>query len=967
VEARTLDDATEAGETQTSTGRPRELGRLLGTGEAIGRYVVLGVLGRGGMGTVHAAYDPELDRKVAIKLLHPVADERSDPTIRLRLLREAQAIAKLSHPNVVAVHDVGVHDGRVFVAMEFVDGGTLGQWMRAEPRSWREVTRMFVAAGRGLAAAHAAGIVHRDFKPINVLLGKDGRPRVADFGIARSIDALPNEPPMRLRGELEQTNRSLWSELEDASTNTLTRTGVFLGTPAYMAPEQIEGARVDARADQFGFCVALHEALYGERPFVGGDVHSLYLEIREGRVRDGARGREVPSWLRRVVLRGLAADPAARWPDMPTLLATLEQRPRRSGRAMAGVAVLAFATATGVMVAVPDEPVPPPPLCAGAQAELVSSWSPRLREDVHERVASLDPTLADGLIADLDAWASSWRTSWTDACEATRVHGVQSEALLDRRMSCLARERRRVGAYAELLREADEALLRTSMVGLETLAGPTRCDDAEALMTELAAPEDPQLRAQVEQLTAELDEVHAALIAGEWDRAATTLEPLAAAIEPLGWRPLAAELAFLQGWRAAGVDALELGESAYRRAHVDAIAVGDERLAAASLRDLADLIAEWETRHDEALAHLQVAEAHAEHLDDDDLRASIELTRAVVLEQRGDFEPALAAALRSAEAAARAHGLGSAPLAQARFRASMIAYRLGRIEDAQAALAAARTVWGEHRGPNHPITLDLVNAAGVLAGAAGDWAEAERQFQTLLDRKAAIFGPDHLDVSDALSNLGGAQYNAGHLDAARQSHERALAIRERTMGPDNLYVGHSLANLAIVYARLRRFADADASADRALTIIAAVRGPRHHDSMIAHSLVGEVALAAGDHARAQASYATALELAHEVGSPLQRHEFGLQVSLCLVHRGRFADATTELDAADRGVAGHEVMPFHRLFSEYLRARIAAQTGDLTTARTHAEQVRALVGQFSGIPTADEASRWLAEFDRSQAK
>jgi len=295
------------------------LGVTLERGVLVGRYIVLGWLGEGGMGTVAAAYDPELDRKVALKLV------RADPggEDAARLLREARALAKFSHPNVVAVHDVGESDTDVYLAMELVDGVTLGEWIR-EKRPWREIVRVFVAAGRGLAAAHVAGLVHRDVKPSNILLGVDGRVRVVDFGLARTTRSLQaaGVPGPRL-----------------GPVDVVVTAAEWIGTPAYMAPEQFAGGTVDARADQWAFCVALHEALWGVRPFLGNDDEQIRRAVLRGvpvATQDGA----VPAALRRIVMRGLSVDPTQRFPDMDALLAALEASRRRRP-----LQVLAIATA----------------------------------------------------------------------------------------------------------------------------------------------------------------------------------------------------------------------------------------------------------------------------------------------------------------------------------------------------------------------------------------------------------------------------------------------------------------------------------------------------------------------------------------------------------------------------------------------------------------------------------------------
>jgi hypothetical protein len=307
------------------------------------------------MGVVLEAHDPELDRKVAIKLLRPELGTGPEGLERsARLQREAQAMARLSHPNVVAVYEVGRIEDQVFIAMELVLGSTLRAWMRA-PRPWRAVVAMFVAAGRGLAAAHAAGMVHRDFKPDNVLVGHDGRARVTDFGL--------------VTGERRQVDTPASSLM----SMSLTGEGETLGTPTYMSPEHWDGERIDARSDQFSFCVSLWEAVYGRRPFVGEGVAGVRAAVREGRVAPPPDGASVPRWLERALRRGLARAPADRWPSMTALLDALEARlalrRRAPWLALGGVAVVAAIVVTAVLrrappvrdvAAPPASPAPPP-------------------------------------------------------------------------------------------------------------------------------------------------------------------------------------------------------------------------------------------------------------------------------------------------------------------------------------------------------------------------------------------------------------------------------------------------------------------------------------------------------------------------------------------------------------------------------------------------------------------------------
>jgi serine/threonine protein kinase len=307
-------------------------------GDSIGRFVVLGVLGSGGMGVVYSAYDPHLDRKVAIKLLgSAVLAHAADAHVRL--LREAQAMARINHPNVIKVHEVGMFGEQIYLAMEFADAGTLRGWLNGASRSMPEIIDAFTQAGRGLAAAHAAGLVHRDFKPDNVLISTDGSIRVTDFGLVSVVNAItstPAEPMPELEGVLSDTT---------PLSQELTRTGSIMGTPTYMVPEQFAGGASTGQTDQFAFCVALYEALYRERPFAGANYQELSVRVLTGDLSAAPAGTRVPMWMRRVLVRGLATEPSDRYASMSELLAALTHDPRRRWRR-----VLAWGT-VGVVLA----------------------------------------------------------------------------------------------------------------------------------------------------------------------------------------------------------------------------------------------------------------------------------------------------------------------------------------------------------------------------------------------------------------------------------------------------------------------------------------------------------------------------------------------------------------------------------------------------------------------------------------
>ncbi len=297
----------------------------------IGRYRVLRRLGSGGMAVVYAAYDPELDRQIAVKRLDPVRFSASDPRVVARFQREAQSMARVSHPHVCPVYDVGVEDDSIFIAMELVHGLTLRHWQQETARPWTEVMRMYLQAGRGIAAAHRASLVHRDFKPENVLVGDDGRARVVDFGLARAApmegeeeEILPADTHEHLLVDDDAAIGESLLTLDDGHTdNRVTHTGLIAGTPAYMAPEQHMGHPASPKSDQFSFCVALWEALYFERPFEGKTAFAIADAIIEGRLNPPPRRSRVPHWVHLLIRQGLARDPRDRHESMQSLLAAL--------------------------------------------------------------------------------------------------------------------------------------------------------------------------------------------------------------------------------------------------------------------------------------------------------------------------------------------------------------------------------------------------------------------------------------------------------------------------------------------------------------------------------------------------------------------------------------------------------------------------------------------------------------------
>ncbi|AEI64646.1 serine/threonine-protein kinase [Corallococcus macrosporus] len=409
-------------------------------GQRVGRFIPLKLLGQGGMGAVFAAYDPDLDRKVALKLLSVEARSADEEGGRARLLREAQAMARVSHPNVIPIYEVGTWDEQVFFTMELVPGGTLADWRREKPRSWREVLEKYLQAGRGLAAAHAVGLVHRDFKPANVLVGRDGRVYVTDFGLARPVDDLPLEeqPTLARVRASEEISRPLHEPLTEA--------GVVLGTPPFMSPEQFRGEGLDARSDQFSFCAALYRALYNQRPFDPDELSRAAKALRAAPGRQAAPlepgapspiheppgDARVPAWVRRAVMRGLSLAPDARFASMEALLEALSQEQQRArARRAGGVAVAAAALVGAVGGGLWFQSN----VCAGAEGLLADSEGPEARQ----------PRPSLPLAA---RWRGTWLAGWGRCWTPMPAVGRGSTPRRARPRACTRCSRRRCSPSA---------------------------------------------------------------------------------------------------------------------------------------------------------------------------------------------------------------------------------------------------------------------------------------------------------------------------------------------------------------------------------------------------------------------------------------------------------------------------------------------------------------------------------------
>ncbi|HET6585986.1 MAG TPA: serine/threonine-protein kinase, partial [Nannocystaceae bacterium] len=506
---------------------------LLARGRSIGRYVVLDLVGVGGMSHVYAAYDPELDRRVALKVMATTgASEASIGRERARLLREAQAMARLAHQNVVPVHDVGMVDDRVFLAMHFVEGDTLSEWLRKKPTQ-SQVLATFLQAGRGLAAAHAVGIVHRDFKPDNVLIDESGIARVTDFGLARaelrpdqsaSTTASGEKSREAAKAELATVDFELASSSAAMATAPsrlrtplVTNPGVIMGTPAYMPPEQHALESVDARADQFSFCVALWEGLFGERPFAGESVAEIAFNVSHGSLRPFPAGNNVPPRIRRALVRGLSRKPIDRFPDMDALLAEIvaaQGGRRRTKLALAGVALVGLGAVTVWLVA------PRPSPCSEADAQVRQVWNDQRAASLREAFTATghrDATpAADHVTRLLAAQADAIAASRRSTCEATHVRAEASDDAYDLRMTCLDRRTNELDALVGAFEHADARVVEHALGFATTsvLTSVEECNDIERLRKAFPLPDDPNERARLAELQRTVHEIDIAQVLG---------------------------------------------------------------------------------------------------------------------------------------------------------------------------------------------------------------------------------------------------------------------------------------------------------------------------------------------------------------------------------------------------------------------------------------------------------------------
>ncbi|MEM7160229.1 MAG: tetratricopeptide repeat protein [Myxococcota bacterium] len=920
----------------------------------LGRFEVTSRLGAGASGVVYAAYDPKLERKIALKLLRPDGDLGDGA--RQRLIREAQALARLSHPHVVSVHDVGDVDDRVFIAMELLEGGTLRQWVDAERRSVESVVAAYIDAGTGLAAAHAAGLVHRDFKPDNVLLDDRGRARVVDFGLAREqID-----PGMSV------TEAVITAELPHTEVVTrLTQTGAMLGTPAYMAPEQMAGRPADARTDQYSFCVSLYEALYGERPFEGDTLPALALAAQKGVVRPASPGRSVPAWIRRAILIGLKPDPAARHRNMNALLACLRRDPYARLRKWGLGGLVLFGAVAATWSAATERSAAAVAPCSGVEQHLAGVWDDTRRGEVkagllgtgHPRAEEIWTTVSGRL----DHFADTWVQARRDVCEA-REGRDESEQLTDRRTWCLERARLTLSAATARFTEADR---QTANRALEIVPADAYVDDCGArsvLDDGEPPPTAPEERKRLQAVEAEIAELASLRLAGHYsDLLHRSLAQVEEA-EALGHAPTLASALFelgavygVLGQRPESIEALSRAANEAERGRADRTRAEVNAVMIKRLSDIGNFAEARRLLHNtEALfqrltrppvgseARIAMLWAHVEWMEGNYARA-IEYYDDAIASSDGNTDPIVVALHSEAWGHRGAAALDAGRLDEA-------------IEGIRNALSLRRAIVGD----NHPELAPIHANLGAALLKKRDLEGGELQLRKAFAIRELHLGDDHELLAANLSNLGAVVMRKGDVDEALRLFQRSFELMESSLGPNSAELAAPLHNMALAHVRKREFDQAQQRVQQAIDLRFRVLGPEHPRSLDSLYQLGYVQQKAKDYDAARATYERHLKLLqeHRPDAPVPQIYARIGLADIALNQGRPQDAQRLMERARQDLrGGPELAPLRTAVVFNLAKAIEDRGGSHRRATELAVEA---LGYADDDGQKDTIKKWLTE-------
>ncbi|MEX1365517.1 MAG: tetratricopeptide repeat-containing protein kinase family protein, partial [Nannocystaceae bacterium] len=867
----------------------------------------------------------------------------------------------------------GRADVRLFIAMALLAGETRRLW-HDEQRGWRRWVHAYMQAGAGLAAAHEAGLVHRDFKPDNCMIDEHERVHVLDFGLAREHrDAAA---PVAVGADEVVDPRAL--------ATFATEAGTVMGTPAYMPLEQVEGKDVDARGDQFSFCAALYEAVYRERPFEGRTMGQLTLALMRGEIRSAPRGSAVPGRLRRVLLRGLSREPEQRWPSMSELLEALQDTvsPRRRWLPAAMVGAGLVALGAGLWAADSE------PACLGARRQLDGIWDAPRRQQVQQAIVGTGLAYGAGtwerVEPALSRYAERWIAKHEEVCTATRVQQQQSEEVMDLRMACLQRRRIQLRETVDLLAAATDTRVQRAVDMVASLDEVDACDQVEALRSGLPPPSDPEAAQQVEQSREQLRRVRSLRLAGEYDEGLSLAEEITARAQRLDYGPLLAEALAERGRLRQSSGRYPGAEHDLRDAYALATELRHDEVATAAAVDLTFVVGDLQAEHEQGLWWGMTALALARRLGSD--RHESEALQKVgnVLSESGRYDESLEQLERALELAERAWGpehlqiarvlndVGNVRWQQADYDAALEHYRRalamqqehlgprhpdiggalhnianvlndqGKYADALEQYQRALQIREEGLGSRHPLVANTLLPIGAMHQHLGQPQEALVHLRRALEIREQALGPEHPDVASSLESIALVSFVQDEIDQAQQYLERALAIRERVLGPQHPALATSLLNLGPIYVRQGQLLLARAGYERAIEINEQALGIDHPRLIAPLNNLGSVFHELGEPDLALVHYRRAVAIAEAAYGP-EHPNLGavLQgMGLVLAEQGEVADA---LSSSQRALSILESMrspnPAQLAQLHWELADLLLRSDRLEDARRHAELSR----------------------------
>lgn len=852
----------------------------------VGRYRIEHRLGAGGMGIVYAAHDEELDRQIAVKLIAGGTDDDNERTTS-RLRREAKAMARVSHPNVATVFEVGRHDGEVFVAMELAPGDTLRGWL-AQSRTTDEILGVLAQAARGLAAAHDAGIVHRDFKPENVMVGDDGVVKVLDFGVAASVGALDDAT----------TEDGLVVALD-----RVTRTGHLVGTPIYMAPEQLRGEPPDPRSDQFSFFVVAYEALLGRRPYEATTLEELRRAVEQP-VRFPTENRALPRHIESAIRQGTSPEPAERFASLHAVADVLASDPAkaRRRRVLTGLTIVAVGAGAFAVARGTEET-----RCLEGRDRVSKRWSASERERLAEAFSATGLGFAESTWTNLDpvltAWSERWAQAHGQACEAARVFETQPEAVWQLQRACLDEAWRRFDLLVEALGTPDGTAVRQAPNAAGQLPSAQRCLEIRSV-EDGQAPRTDQERDAVAALEPKLAEVETLYALGRWREAFDTATPLATQAEAIEHPPTRARALTVHARAAAALRSDRRTIETLERARVEALAANDHGRFVRLSIDLAGILDDGPDQRERALEILALAEGALRFLGQPErLRISWLLAREATLNGLSRYDEAAKTLQRALERAEAWPEASQSLLVRIRSRKAYRNSARRDTPDATAALQTAVESCEATLGETHPDCAVLRKLTAEMLFDEMKYAEAAEQAQLAVTRLEAALGPDALPLVNALQTLGGAQVRQAEYDAADKTLQRALELGVALRGDNSFEESITHNRIAHLRGAQGRMAESLAAFRRELEILEATSGGPSIG--IAHARFNLArTLSATDPDAAAPMIERAIETYREVGAEDHRAAIGARSMAGLIARRR-GDRAGALRHAQAGVAQAE--------------------------------------------------------------